>query len=50
MINFHDVMKQKERENGPFWSDEGVYHTAKEIQLLYSQKCSYISLGIGGFY
>ena len=23
MINFHDVMKQKERENGPFWSDEG---------------------------
>ena len=38
MINFHDVMKQKERENGPFWSDEGVYHTAKEIQLLYSQK------------
>ena len=50
MINFHDVMKQKERENGPFWSDEGVHHTAKEIQLLYSQKCSYISLGIGGFY
>ena len=42
MINFHDVMKQKERENGPFWSDEGVYHTAKEIQLLYPQKCSYI--------
>ena len=49
MINFHDVMKQKEPETGPFWSNEGVYYTAKEIQLLHPQKCSYISLGIGGF-
>ena len=31
MINFQDMLKQKERENGPLWSDEGVYHTTKEI-------------------
>ena len=24
MINFQDVLKQKERENGSLWSDEGV--------------------------
>ena len=31
MINFQDMLKQKERENGPLWSDEGVYHTTKDI-------------------
>ena len=50
MINFQDVLKQKERENGPFWLDEVVRHTAKEIQLLYPQKISNIFLGIGGFH
>ena len=30
MINFQDVLKQKEHENGPLWSDEGVYHIAKK--------------------
>ena len=52
MINFQDVLKQKERENGPLWSDEGVYHITKEIQLLYPQsyKVSNIFLGIGGFH
>ena len=49
MINFQDVLKQKQRENGPLWSDEAVYHTAKEMQLFYQQKCSNIFLGIGGF-
>ena len=33
MINFQDVLKQKEHENRPLWSDEGVHHSAKEIQL-----------------
>ena len=50
MINFRDVLKQKERENGRLWSHEGVYHTAKEMQLLYPQKFSNIFLGIGGFH
>ena len=37
MINFKDVLKQNKHENGPLWSDdEGAYHTAKVIQLLYS--------------
>ena len=50
MINYQDVLKQKERENGPLWSDEGVYHIAKEMQLLYPQKFSNIFLGVGGFH
>ena len=50
MINFQDVLKQKGRENGPLWSDEGVNHIAKQIQLLYPQKFSNIFLGIDGFY
>ena len=33
MINFQDVLKQKECENSRLWSDEGLYHTAKEMQL-----------------
>ena len=37
MINFQDVLKEKEPENGPLWLNEGVYHTAKEIQLLYTK-------------
>ena len=49
MINFQDVLKQKELENSPLWSDEGLYHTAKEIQLWYPQKFRNIFLGIGGF-
>ena len=44
------MLKQKEPENGPLWSDEGVYHTAKEIQLWYPQKISNIFLRIGGFH
>ena len=50
MINFQDVLKQKERENGPFWSDEGVCHIANEMQLLYPQKFSNIFFGIGSFH
>ena len=50
MINYQDVLKQKERENGLLWSDEGVNHVAKEIQLLHPQKHSNIFLEIGGFH
>ena len=50
MINFQDVLRQRGHENGPLWSDEGVYHIAKEIQLLYPEKFSNIFLGIGGFH
>ena len=44
------MLIQKECENCPLWSDEGVYHNAKEIQLLYQQKFSNIFLGIGSFH
>ena len=50
MINFQDLLKQKQRNNGPLWSDEGVYHVAKEIQLCHPEKFSNIFLGIGGFH
>ena len=50
MINFQDVLKQNKHKNGPLWSDNEVYHIAKEIQLLYPRKFSNIFLGISGFY
>ena len=49
-IHDHDQFPACEFENSPFWSDEGAYHTAKEIQLLYPQKFSNIFPGIGGFH
>ena len=49
-INFQEVLNQKEHESGPLCSGEEMYHTAKEIQLLYPQKFSNIFLGIGGFH
>ena len=51
MINIQDVLKQKERENGPLWSDEGVnILQKKKTQLLYPQKFSNKFLGIGDFH
>ena len=50
MINFQDVLRQRGREAGALWSDEGVYHIAKEIQLLQPEKFSNIFLGLGGFH
>ena len=41
------MLKQKERENVPLRSDEGVYHTANKIQLLHPQKRSEIFFGTG---
>ena len=51
MINFQDVLKQKECENSPLWSDEELYHTANKnaTPQKYPQKFSNIFLGIGGF-
>ena len=50
MINFQDVLKQKQLNSGPLWSDNGVYRIAKEIQLCQPDKFSNIFLGIGGFH
>ena len=40
MRNFQDVISQNELEYGPLWCDEGVYRTAKELQLLSPQRDS----------
>jgi len=34
MLNFQNIMKQTENLSGALWCDEGVYHIAREIQLL----------------
>ena len=50
MLNFQDVLAQKRQLNGALWCDEGVYHIAKELQLLNSTKFKNIFLGLGGFH
>ena len=50
MINSQDVLLQKGFESGPLWCDEGVYHIAKELQLLNPDKFGNIFLGLGGFH
>lgn len=35
MVNFQDAMVQVNQNCGVLWNDEGVYHIAKELQLLF---------------
>lgn len=50
MLNFQDVLEQRNQEYGPLWCDEGVYRLAKELQLLNPKKFENIFLGLGGFH
>ena len=50
MLNFQDVLKQKNAMSGALWSDEGVYAIAKEIQLLKPDQFDNIFLGMGPFH
>ena len=50
MINFQDVLHQLNLQEGSLWCDEGVYHIAKEIQLVHPEKFSNVFLGLGGFH
>ena len=50
MINFQDILKQRQQPYGSLWSDEGVYHIAKELQFLNPTKFDNIFLGLGGFH
>ena len=50
MVNFQDVLMQKNQKAGALWCDEGVYCIAKEIQLLFPDKFENIFLGLGGFH
>ena len=43
MVNFQDVLKQKQLDSGPLLSDEGVYRIAKDIQLCEPDKVSNIT-------
>ena len=49
-MNVQDVLKQKQQVSGALWCDEGVYHIAKELQLLCKDKFNNIFLGLGGFH
>ena len=50
MVNFQDVLSQKDLESGPLWCDEGVYRIAKELQLINPDKFGNIFLDLGGFH
>ena len=50
MLNFQDVLSQRNPEYRPLWCDEGVYRIAKELQLLNPSKLASILLGLGGFH
>ena len=50
MINFQDVLKQRQKENGVIWCDEGVYQVAKEIQLLRPDQFGNIFIALGPFH
>ena len=50
MLNFQNIMKQTENLCGALWCDEGVYHIAREIQLLSHNSFDNIFLGLGGFH
>ena len=50
MINFQDVLKQKNAVSRALWSDEGVYAIAKEIQLFKPDHIGNIFLGMRPFH
>lgn len=50
MVNFQDAMVQVNQKCGALWSDEGVYHIAKELQLLFPSDFGNIFLGLGSFH
>lgn len=43
-------LRQKQCNNGPLCSGEGVYHAAKEIHLCHPEKFSNAFIVIGGFH
>ena len=50
MINFQDVLKQRNAVSGELWSDKVVYAIAKEIQLLKPDQFGNIFLGMEPFH
>ena len=50
LATFQDVLAQKQQPYGALWCDEGVYHIAKELQLLHENKFKNIILGLRGFH
>ena len=50
MKNSQDVLQQRNQRCGALWRDEGVYHVAKELQLLKPTELGNIFIGLGGFH
>ena len=48
IINFQNIMKQTRNISGVLWCDEGVYHIAREIQLLSPDSFDNVFLELGG--
>ena len=49
MKNYQDVLQQKHIPAGALWCHGGVYHIAKELQLMLPNEFRNIFLGLGGF-
>ena len=50
IMNFQNIMKQTGNISGALWCNEGVYHIAREIQLLSPDSFDNVFLGFGGFH
>ena len=50
MVNFQDILIQRDSSNGAIWCDEGIYQLAKEIQLLKPEQFGNLFIGLGGFH
>ena len=50
MINFQDILKQRDFPYGPLWCDQSAYKIAKEIQSLQPDEFDNIFLGMGDFH
>ena len=50
MVNFQDILIQRDSSNGAIWCDEGIYQLAKEIQLLKPEQFGKLFIGLGGFH
>lgn len=50
MVNFKDVLLQRNEECGAMWCDEGVYCLAREIQFLRPKESDMLFIGMGPFH
>lgn len=50
LLNFCDVLQQRQQSTGVLWMDQAVYALAKEIQIIKPDLFGHILLGLGPFH